>query len=80
MWSFLAEKKLLYSTDQLTINKLTGPAPFTSLFTSESPGRAVIWLGYRIIESYMRNNKVSLEALLEDNDYQQILAKAKFRP
>ena len=80
MWTFLVEKKMLYSTDYLTISKLIGPAPFTALFTPESPGRAVIWLGYRIIESYMKNNKVSLEALLEDKDYQQILAKAKFRP
>lgn len=80
MWTYLVERKMLYSTDYLTINKLVGPAPFTSLFTPESPGRAVIWLGYKIIESYMKNNKVSLEALLENNDYQQILAKAKFRP
>lgn len=80
MWQSLVERKMLYSTDYLTINKLTGPAPFTSLFTSESPGRAVLWLGYRIIESYMKNNSVPLEALLEDNDYQQILTKAKFRP
>jgi len=80
MWTFLVENKMLYSKDYLTINKLIGPAPFTSLFTRESPGRAVVWLGYRIIESYMKNNKVSLEALLKDNDYQQILVRAKFRP
>ena len=80
MWAFLVERKMLYATDYLTINKLTGPAPFTSLFTPESPGRAVVWLGYKIIESYMKNNRVTLEALLEDNDYQQILTKAKFRP
>ena len=81
MWTFLVEKKMLYATDYLTINKLIGLAPFTSLFTTESPGRAVVWLGYRIIESYMKNNKtVTLEALLLDNDYQQILAKARFKP
>jgi hypothetical protein len=80
MWTFLVEKKMLYSTDYLTISKLTGSAPFCALFTRESPGRAAVWLGYRIITSYMEHNKVSLEALLLDNDYQQILAKAKFKP
>jgi hypothetical protein len=80
MWTFLVEKKMLYSTDYLIITKLTGPAPFCALFTRESPGRAAIWLGYRMITSYMEHNKVSLEALLRDNDYQQILAKAKFKP
>ena len=80
MWTFLVERKMLYLTDYLTINKLVGPAPFTSLFTRESPGRAVVWLGYRIIESYMKQEKVTLEALFKDNDYQQILTKARFRP
>ena len=80
MWTFLVENRLLYITDNLTINKLVGPAPFTSLFTRESPGRSVIWLGYRIIASYMKNNKVSLEELLEDDDYLKILSKARFKP
>ena len=80
MWTYLVEKKMLYSTDYLTINKLISPAPFTALFTTESPGRAVIWLGYKIIESYAKNNKVKLEVLLNDNDYLQILSKAKFKP
>ena len=80
MWTFLVEKKMLYSSDYLTITKLIGPAPFCALFTRESPGRASIWLGYRIIVSYMKSNKVTLESLLQDNDYQQILVKAKFKP
>ena len=80
MWTFLVEKKLLYATDYLTISKLIGPAPFSALFARESPGRAVVWLGYQIIASYMRHNKVTLETLLRDNDYQQILKEAKFRP
>ncbi len=80
MWAFLVEKKLLYATDYLTINKLITPAPFCSLFTRESPGRAVVWLGYQIICSYMKHNRITLEELLQDNDYQQILAKAKFKP
>jgi len=80
MWTFLVENKMLFATDYLTINKLIGPAPFCSLFTRESPGRAAIWLGYRIISSYMKRNQVTLEALLQDNDYQQMLAKARFKP
>ena len=80
MWTHLVEKRLLYSTDFLTINKLIGPAPFCALFTRESPGRAVVWLGYQIITSYMQHNNVTLEALLLNNDYQQILTKARFKP
>ena len=80
MYTFFVENRLLFSTDQFTINKLVGPSPFTSLFTSESPGRAAVWLGYRIIAAYMKREKASLEELLLNYDYQQILHKAKFKP
>ncbi len=80
MWTFLVEKKMLFSADYLIINKLIGPGPFCSLFTRESPGRAPVWLGYQIIQSYMKHNKVTLGDLLSDNDYLGILAKAKFKP
>ncbi|MBP5473263.1 MAG: gliding motility lipoprotein GldB, partial [Bacteroidales bacterium] len=61
-WTYLMEHNLLFNTDQFTIRKLVGEAPFTSFFTTESPGRAATWIGFRIIESFMRHNKnVSLE-------------------
>lgn len=80
MWTFLIERKLVFSTDYMTINKLVNPAPFTSLFTNESPGRAIVWVGYKIIDSYMRHNKVTVEALMADQNYQLILEKSKFKP
>ena len=65
MWQYLVEKDLLFNTDQLTIRKLTGEAPFTGYFTKESPGRAAVWLGFRIVESYMMKNPgVKLEDLM----------------
>jgi hypothetical protein len=80
MWTHRVEKRLWFATDYMTINKLIQPAPFCSLFTRESPGRAVVWLGYQIVASYMKHNSSTLEALLLNNDYQQILAKARFKP
>jgi len=80
MWTALVENRLLFSTDFMTISRLIDPAPFTGTFSNESPGRAAVWLGYRIIASYMRRNNVTLEELLLDNDYQQILNRARFRP
>jgi hypothetical protein len=80
MWMSLIENRLLFSTDEMTISKLINPAPF-SFSTSEAPGRASIWLGYRITASYMKKNKnITLEELLLDNDYQKILNEAKFKP
>jgi hypothetical protein len=81
MWQYLVENNILFNSDQFTIRKLTGEAPFTSYFTKESPGRAAVWLGFRIIESYMiRNPRVKLEDLMIDKDLQAILEKAKYNP
>ncbi len=81
MWDYLIENDLLYKTDQFIIRKLTGEAPFTTYFTNESPGRASVWIGFRIVESYMlKNDKVTLEELMRDADIQNILVKAKYRP
>jgi hypothetical protein len=81
MWQYLIEKDLLFSTDQLTIRKLTAEAPFTSYFTNESPGRAAVWIGFRIVESYMmKNPDISLQDLMRITDIQSILEKAKYNP
>lgn len=81
MWQYLVEKDLLFSTDQLIIRKLTGEAPFTGLFTREAPGKAAVWVGFRIIESYMqKNRKVSLGELMEKTNIQEILDNAHYHP
>jgi hypothetical protein len=81
MWQYLIENDLLFKTDQFIIRKLTGEAPFTSYFTNESPGKAAVWLGFRIIESYMiKNPGVKLEDLMNNTDVQSILEKARYSP
>jgi hypothetical protein len=81
MWQYLVEHNLLFSSEQLTKRKLTGEAPFTLYFSKESPGRAAVWLGFRIIESYMINNKnTSLEDIMKNTDIQGILEKARYSP
>lgn len=81
MWIYLVEHKLLFSTQYLLIRKLVYPAPFTSIFSKESPGRAAVWLGYQIIEAYMDANKdVTLPQLMKDSDFQKILQRSNFKP
>jgi hypothetical protein len=81
MWTYLIEHDLLFNSDKFIIRKLTGEAPFTSYFTNESPGKAAVWLGFRIIESYMnRNRNDSIESMMRNTDVQAILNNAKYSP
>ncbi len=81
MWQYLVENDLLFKTDRFLIRKLTGEAPFTSFFTNESPGKAAVWIGFRIVESYMiKNPGAKLKDLMRELDIQHILEKAKYSP
>ena len=81
IWEYLVSNDLLFSTDSFMIRKFTGEAPFTSYFTEDSPGRAVVWTGFRIIERFMRNNPaVTLQGLMTMTDCQEILTGAKYKP
>lgn len=80
-WATLIEKKHLYSTDYLTIQKYVGDAPFTSFFGQESPARVANYLGYRIVQEYLKKNpKVTLLELMNQNDAQLILRKSAYKP
>ncbi len=81
IWSYIVEQKLLFSSEQSEIRKLTGDGPYTSVFTDVSAPRAGSFIGYKIVEKYMKNNKnVSLKELMEEKDERKILAGAKYNP
>jgi len=80
MWTYLMEQELLFNTDRFTITKLVEEAPFTSYFTNESPGRAATWIGFRIVESYMKNSGSSLGEMMAITDVQAILNGARYAP
>jgi hypothetical protein len=81
IWQYMIENNLLFSTDQFKIRKLIGEAPFTSYFTNDSPGRAAVWIGFRIVESYMiKNQSAKIADIITNTDVQNILEKAKYSP
>jgi len=81
MWGFLAEQKLLYSTNPLDKNKLVNEAPFTVFFGDKSPGRAALYCAYNIICSYMDNHgEATVADLFDMSDAQQLLVDARYRP
>ena len=81
MWTYLVEKKLLFSTDPLVIRKLVEDAPNTQYFTSESPGRAAVWQGWQIIRAYVkRHPELALHEVMSMRDYQEILRTSRYNP
>lgn len=80
MWKYLAEQKILFSTDRLTVRKFLDEAPFTRDFGNESPGKVGVWIGYRIIKSYVKATGASLEDLIRITTAKEILSASKYHP
>jgi hypothetical protein len=81
IWNYIAEKQMLYTSDKLEINKLAGEGPYTTVFGDVSAPRAAVFVGYKIVLSYMKNNpNIDLKQLMEEKDAGKILAAAKYNP
>ena len=81
MWSFFIEKKLLYTKDFKLVNKYCGEAPFSAGMPDDSPGRTGIWLGWKIVTAFMKNNKnINIEQLMMNNNAKQILNSSRYKP
>jgi hypothetical protein len=81
MWAYLVENKLLFNSDKFTIDKFILEGPFTKDFGRGSPARASVWIGYRIIQSYLhRNPNLSLVQLMEEKDYLKVLNQSGYNP
>ncbi|NOZ45244.1 MAG: hypothetical protein GXO79_00525 [Chlorobi bacterium] len=81
IWTYLIEKKVLYSTEYMQIKRYIDDAPFTPSFSKKSPGRIGIWVGWQIVRSYMKNRTdVDLIKLMNNNNYQKILNRSKYKP
>lgn len=80
MWKYLAEQKILFSTDRQNIRKFIEEAPFTRDFGNDSPGRVGVWIGYRIISSYVKASGINLKDLIGLNSAKEILSGSKYHP
>jgi len=81
MWAYFIQNKLLYETDNTTIQKFTGEGPFTAAFNKEAPARVGQWIGWQMVRAYMnRENAPTLEQLMNEKDAQKIMTASKYKP
>jgi gliding motility-associated lipoprotein GldB len=82
MWRYFIDKQLLYSSDTKLQNRFINLAPFSKFYLeidNESPGRVGTWIGWKIVRSFMLNNKVSLQQMLK-MDEKELFDKSKYKP
>jgi lipoprotein NlpI len=82
MWAFYIENNWFYTTEDYVIKRLTFPAPnATALGLPEAaPGQTANYLGWKIVESYLRRYpETTIDDLLKQ-DAQKTLELSKFKP
>ena len=82
IWKYFIENKLLYSTDAELNKRFVEDAPFSKFYIDidkDSPGRVGVWLGWQIVRSYMNNNSVTLQQLLQTSG-EEIFKNSKYKP
>ena len=81
IWHWLKCRKLLHTTDPMKIQMLLRARENTPCFGSDSPDRLGVWMGMRIVDSYMKNNPgTTIADLLKMNNYQKMLANSGYSP
>ncbi|EDP98050.1 gliding motility protein [Kordia algicida OT-1] len=82
IWTYFIEKELLYSTNNKLDARFLNLAPFSKFYLeldNESPGGVGRYIGYQIVQAYMKNNDVSLRQML-GKPAEEIFNNSKYKP
>jgi hypothetical protein len=81
IWAHFLHQDLLYNQDRMTITKHINPGPNAPGMPIEAPGNTATWIGWKIVENYMRRYpETSMSGLISIKDAQNILEKSKYKP
>jgi len=56
IWRSIVQKQLLYDTSEEVVSRIISPAPEVFIVDPVSPGRVGRYIGFRIVEDYLKNN------------------------
>jgi gliding motility-associated lipoprotein GldB len=82
IWSHFVEKQLLFETSHFQKTKYIGDRPYTAEISAKCPGRIGQWLGWKIVNKYMKEQgeNVTLNQLMANKNAQDLFNKSKFKP
>lgn len=80
LWSYFLEDNRWYDNSPKSLSMYLNDGPFTSAISKECPPRIAMYLAFRIVESFMKNNEWSLEQLLQEENAQKILQQSRYKP
>jgi len=81
VWNRMMDKRDLFKSEQFVLTSYLNDGPFTSEISQEAPPRIGTWIGWRIVDSYMRHHpEVSMQDLIAQTDAELILRESYYKP
>ena len=80
IWAYFMTNKLLYEKNELKKQKYIGERPYTTEIGDKVPGGIAKWLGWRIVELYLKENPdVTLAELMKNGNSTLILQESGYK-
>lgn len=82
IWQYFMENQMLYSYDIDLLHRFVFDAPFSKFYLEsdqDSPGRIGVWIGWKIVDSYLKNNEVSLDEMIKITP-EELFEKSRYKP
>ena len=80
IWEFLVHEDMLFSKKEMEFRSFVNYAPFAKGMPQEAPGRVAYYIGYKMVNEYMDNNKIDIEELMYLTDSRKFLQESKYKP
>lgn len=81
IWHRMVEKNMVYDKSDDLARRLIEETPFTRDFGNESPGRLGVFIGFQIVQSYMKTHPgTTLRDLMAMTDSQKLLKESGYKP
>lgn len=80
IWAYFLSRKILYQSRDVEKQPFFSERPATIEISQECPGAIGRWVGWRIVNKYLReNSRVSLKELMENSNTRQIFEQSNYR-
>ncbi len=81
IWEAIVAQEMLYETERMKIKSMVDNAPFSQPFGNDSPPKIGVWVGYRIVSSYMdKHPEITIPELMRNKNYTDILNESGYQP
>jgi len=81
IWARFIDSQVLYSTSHVVKKDYLGERPITIQVGEKCPGRIGQWVGWQIVNAYMKANEhVTLPQLMAQGDAQKLFKQSHYKP